>query len=123
MRQRLLVIGATLLAMLVLAACGKNEDNTVPDVEFQDRIIATASSTTDPSVLDLTWFTAPCERFDQVLVELDEQYANLTIRVTVDADTCPEGSTGQTSVDLGAPLGDREIWDRAFGDTVALDAG
>jgi len=26
----------------------------------------------------------------------------------------------QTVVDLGAPLGDRKIWDRAFGDTVAL---
>lgn len=112
-----------MLAMLALASCGKNEDNTVPDVEFQDRIIATVESTSDPAVFDLTWFTAPCEQFDQVLVELEDAYANLTIRVTVDAADCPEGSTGQTSVDLGEPLGDREIWDRAFGDTVAIDAG
>ena len=114
-----------LLAVLVLAfvttACN-NENNSIPPVERQDRIIATASTTDDESMLLVTWFPAPCETFNGVLVDLDEQYANLTVKVTVDVESCPDLARSEAMVDLGEPLGDREVWDRAFGNTVALDA-
>ena len=55
-------------------------------------------------------------------VELDDQYANLTVRVVVDVENCPDTAINAQVVDLGEPLGDRRIWDRAFGNTVALDA-
>ena len=112
-----------LLLALVLAAAGcRSQDNTVPDAELQDRIIATANTTSDPSQVRITWFPAPCESFETVEVELDERYANLRVKVMVDVADCPEPGPTETIVDLGEPLGDREIWDRAFGDTVALDA-
>lgn len=120
-RRRWQVLGSLVLALALVATACNREDNTVPDVEQQDRIIATASTTDDPSELLITWFPAPCESFDEVLVELDDQYANLTVRVSVDVDVCPDTSLTEMLVDLGEPLGDREVWDRAFGNTVALN--
>lgn len=113
-----------LLVLVVAATACRSQDNTVPEVTNEERIIATASSTDDPSVLRITWFPAPCERFVGVDVELDEQYANLTVNTLVDFANCidPNDVVSGTTVDLGEPLGDREIWDRAFKDTVALDA-
>ena len=111
---------AASMLVLTLGAC-RNVDNSVPEVEAQDRIIATANTTDDPSTVRITWFPAPCETFDEVLVDVDDDYANLTVRVTVDVDNCAESSITETIVDLGEPLGDRQIWDRAFGNTVALD--
>ncbi|MEM7094001.1 MAG: hypothetical protein AAF567_13430 [Actinomycetota bacterium] len=112
-----------LLILLAVAATGcRSEDNTIPDIERQDRIIATAHTTDDPSQLRVTWFPAPCETFNGVLVDLDDDFANLTVRVTVDVETCPGNTRSEAIVDLGEPLGDREVWDRAFNDTVALNA-
>ncbi len=119
MTRRLLL--AVLALALITTACN-NEDNSIPPVETQDRIIATANTTDDPTMLRVTWFPAPCEAFNGVLVDLDEQYANLTVKVTVDVESCPDLARSEAMVDLGEPLGDREVWDRAFGNTVALDA-
>lgn len=118
MLRRLLLV---VLALSVLATACRNEDNSIPPTEQQDRIIATANTTDDPSMLRVTWFPAPCEVFNGVLVDLDDQYANLTVRVTVDVDTCPDNVRNEAIVDLGEPLGTREVWDRAFGNTVALN--
>lgn len=115
-------LAAVLLVLVALVSTSCNsEDNSIPAIERQDRIIATANSTDDPAQIRITWFPAPCEAFNGVLVDVDEQYANLTVKVTVDVESCPESSITETVVDLGEPLGDREIWDRAFGNTVALD--
>lgn len=119
LRRRLLTLG--LVGLLVVLAGCRNEDNTVPEAEQQDRIIATVSRTDDPTELRVTWFPAPCESFDEVQVELDDEYANLRVRVTVDTANCPEPGSSETVVDLGAPLGDRLVWDRAFGNTVAIE--
>jgi hypothetical protein len=107
------------VVVLFLSSC-RNEDHSIPPVQQEDRIIQTATLTDDPSQLRVTWDPVECETFDAVEVELDDEFANLRIRVTVDVESCPPGGFNQTVVDLGAPLGDREIWDRAFGDTVAL---
>lgn len=109
-----------LLVLIVLSGC-RREDNSIPDVESQDRIIATASLGESDSELVLTWFPVECETFDAVEVELDDDFVNLKIKVTVDVTTCPPGGFSQTTVDLGEPIGDRTIFDRAFNDTVALD--
>jgi len=114
-------LAAIAVAILVFLPSCRREDNSIPPVETQDRIIQTATQTDDPSMLVLTWDPAPCETFQEVEVELTEDFANLTIRVIVDVDTCPPGGFDQTTVDLGEPLGDREVWDRAFGNTVALN--
>ena len=119
MTRRLLL--ALLAIALITTACN-NEDNSIPPIERQDRIIATANTTDDPSMLQVTWFPAPCETFNGVLVDLDEDYANLTVKVTVDIENCPDLAPSEAMVDLGEPLGEREVWDRAFGNTVALDA-
>jgi len=71
-------------------------------------------------MLLITWDPAECETFQDVEIELEEGFANLLIQVVVDVETCPPGGFSQTTVDLGEPLGDRKVWDRAFGDTVAL---
>ena len=118
MTRRLLV--ALVAFALITTACN-NTDNSIPPIERQDRIIATANTTDDPSTLFVTWFPAPCETFNGVLVDLDEQYANLTVKVTVDVENCPDNARSDAMVDLGEPLGDREVWDRAFGNTVALN--
>jgi len=116
---RLLLGFATVLVLVALPSC-RREDNSIPPVEDQERIIATASLTDDPEVLRLTWFPVECETFQRVDSELDADFANLRIWVTVDVENCPPGGFSETTVDLGEPLGDRKIWDRAFGDTVAL---
>ena len=108
------------VVVALLAVSCRSEDNSVPDIEQQDRIIATASLTDDPSELFITWFPAPCETFDEVEVMLDDEFARLRVRVTVDIGTCPINDVSSTTVSLGEPLGDRLVFDRAFGDTVAL---
>jgi hypothetical protein len=119
LRRRLLIV--VLVGLLVVLTGCRREDNSVPEAEQQDRIIAAVSRTSEPSKLRVTWFPAPCESFDEVQVELDDEYANLRVRVTVDTANCPDPGPSETIVDLGAPLGDRQIWDRAFGNTVAID--
>ena len=114
------VICAIVVALL-LSSC-RREDNSVPPPQDEDRIIQTASTTDDPTMLRLTWDPVECETFLGVEVDLDDEFANLRIRVRVDVAACPPGGFNQTVVDLGEPLGDRKVWDRAFGDTVALDA-
>lgn len=113
----------TVLLVVVLALVAvscRREDNTIPPVEQQDRIVQTAELIDDETLL-VTWDPAPCETFEEVIVELDDDFANLRIRVTVDIDTCPPEGFTQATVELGEPLGDRKIWDRAFGNTVALE--
>lgn len=105
-------------ALLLLSGCSR-EDNTIPEVEVQDRIVQTATLV-DASTLRVTWDAAPCETFDGVDFDLDDDYANVLIRVTVDVGNCPPGGFTETTIDLGEPLGDRQVWDQAFGDTVAL---
>ena len=119
-RRHILYFVAVVAAFTLLASACRREDNTVPDPEQQDRIIATATLTDDPSKVAVTWFPAPCESFDEVLVELDDEFANLRIRVTVDVADCPAAGATETVVDLGEPLGNRQIWDKAFGNSVAL---
>ena len=119
MARRSRFVLSILILVLLVSSC-RREDNSIPPVEEQDRIIATASRTDDPSVLRLTWFPVECETFQDVEVELDDEFANLRIRVTVDVENCPPGGFNETTVDLGEPLGERRVWDRAFGDTVAL---
>lgn len=109
-----------LLSLLVLPGC-RSEDNRIPDPESQDRIIATAALSDDDSQVEITWFPAPCESFDEVRVDMTDSQARLLVRVTVDVHLCPPQGPAQTLVDLGEPLGDRKIYDVAFGDTVALD--
>lgn len=112
----------TLIVVLAVVTSGcRREDNSKPDIEYQDRIIATARSTDDPASLLIAWFPAPCEAFDTVEVELDDDYANLRVRVTVDINDCPPPRRAETLVDLGEPLGDREVWDRTVNNTVALE--
>lgn len=121
-----LVTVAIVLAIALLASACRREDNSVPEVESQDRIIRTAFTTDDPSVLALTWFAAPCETFTDVEVRLDDTFVNLEIHVEVDVASCDEsgvaGAIGAVTVDLGEPLGDREIFDLAFNNTVELNA-
>jgi hypothetical protein len=120
MTSRRILFVVTLALVLSAAGC-RNEDNSVPEVELQDRIIATANTTADPSQVLISWFPAPCETFETVEVDLDDNYANLRVKVMVDIAECPEPGPTETVVDLGEPLGDRVIWDRTVGDTVALD--
>lgn len=110
----------TVLA-LVSAGC-RREDNSIPEVELQDRIVQSATLI-DDETLRITWDPAPCETFEGVEVEVDDDYVNLLIKVTVDVETCPPGGFTQTTVDIGQPIGDRQIFDRAFNDTVALERG
>jgi len=105
--------------LLVLPSC-RREDNTVPPVQEEDRIVQTVSLTDDPSMLLVTWDPVECETFIGVEADLEDDFANLRIRVLVDVENCPPGGQNQAVADLGGPLGDRKIWDRAFGDTVAL---
>ncbi len=111
-----------IVGLAFVATSCRNEDNSTPDIEQQDRIIATVTSTDDPTVFTVSWFPAPCERFDDVVVTNDEDYANLRVRVTVDTANCPESSISETVVDIGEPLDGRRIWDKAFNNTVAIDA-
>lgn len=106
--------------MLVLASC-RTEDNSIPPVELQDRIIQTATLLDDPTMLQLTWDPVECETFKGVIVEPQERRVALTIEVVVDIENCPPGGFSQTVVDLGEPLGERRVFDRAFNDTVALE--
>lgn len=120
------LIALVALIIVGFAAGSNREDNTVPEVEQQDRVIAAVHSTNDPSKLRVAWFPAPCETFDEVEVQVDDTYANLRVRVSVDVaggvEACSKAPTTEAIVDLGEPLGNRKIWDRAFNDTVALDA-
>ncbi len=118
MNRRLTLSLCVLIALLLVPSC-RREDNTVPPPEIEDRIVQTATLV-DESTLRVTWDPAPCETFNGVGVELEEDYANLLIRVTVDIGNCPPSGVNEATVDLGEPLGDRRIWDRAFNDTVAL---
>lgn len=119
-------MAAVLLSLALLATACRREDNSVPEIEPQDRIIRTAFTTDDPSMLALTWFPAPCETFTDVEVRLDDTFVNLEIHVEVDIATCDEptvaGAIGAVTVDLGEPLGDRQIFDLAFNNTVELNA-
>lgn len=118
-RRMSLVAG--LVVLLLFASGCRREDNTVPPVgPPEDRIIQTASLTDNPNEIRLTWDPVECETFLGVDVELEEEFVNLEIRVEVDVATCPPGGFSQTVVDIGEPLGDRRIFDLAFGDTVAL---
>jgi len=118
-RRSSLLLGLV-ITLLLLSSC-RREDNTVPPVgPPEDRIIQTASLTDNPNELLLTWDPVECETFLGVEVELEDDFANLRIMVEVDVATCPPGGFSQTVVDLGEPLGDRLVWDKAFGDTVAL---
>lgn len=112
------VVCATVVLLLV-PGC-RRQDNTIPEVEEQDRIVQTATLV-DDETLRLTWDAAPCETFDRVEVEIDDDFVNLLIKVTVDVETCPPGGFTQTTVELGEPIGDRQIFDRAFNDTVLLE--
>ena len=107
------------VALLVLSSC-RREDNSVPPVQEEDRIVQTVSLTDDPSMLLVTWDPVECEQFIEVEADLEENFANLRIRVRVDVENCPPGGQNRAVADLGGPLGDRKIWDRAFSDTVAL---
>ena len=107
------------VVLLILSSCSR-EDNSIPPPQDEDRIIQTASLTDDPTMLLVTWDAVECEIFEGVEIELEEDFANLLIQVVVDVETCPPGGFNQSTVDLGEPLGDRKVWDRAFGDTVAL---
>jgi len=106
-------------AVLVLPSCSR-EDNSIPPVEEQDRVIRTVTQTDDPNVLRLTWFPVECETFQGVESDIDGDFVNLRIRVSVDVTNCPPGGFSETTVDIGEPLGNREIWDKSFGNTVAL---
>jgi len=119
MVRRSILISFAIAALVLLTSC-RREDNSVPAIETQDRIIQTASLTDNPNELLLTWDAAPCETFKDVEVELEDGFANLKIRVTVDVENCPPSGITEVVADLGQPLGDRRIWDRAFNDTVAL---
>jgi len=117
------VVVAAVLVVAVLATSGcRREDNTVPEVEVQDRIVQTATLVDDETLV-ITWDPAPCETFNEVEVELDDDFVNLLIKVTVDIENCPPGGFTQATVDLGEPIGERRIFDRAFNDTVALEDG
>lgn len=115
------MVAAALVLVLLASAC-RREDNTVPEVEEQDRIVQTATLV-DDQTLRITWDPAPCETFDRVEVELEDDFVNLLIKVTVDIENCPPGGFTETTVELGEPIGDRRIFDRAFNDTVALEGG
>ena len=107
------------VVLLMLSSC-RRDDFSIPPVQEEDRILQSVSLTDDPSLLQITWDPVECETFQDVEVDLEEDYANLRIRVLVDVENCPSGGLDQTVVDLGEPLDGRLIWDRAFGDTVAL---
>jgi len=111
---------AIVIVLLLLSSC-RSEDNSIPEVAEEDRIIATASMGPSDTELLLTWFPVECERFERVEVEHEDRYVNLRIKVTVDIENCPPAGQSETIVDIGQEVGDRKIWDRAFNDTVALD--
>lgn len=112
--------------MTAVATACRTENNTIPEAQEEDRIIATASRTERDDQLLLTWFPAPCETFKEVVVVNEPERVVLTIRVVTDVATCPPDSPSETVVDLGEPLGDRLVWDASFGadgDSVAVDPG
>ena len=119
MNRRSTLALCVVIVLLMVSSC-RREDNSIPPVQEEDRIVQTASLTDDPTMLRITWDPVECETFQNVEVDLDEDFANLRIRVLVDVENCPPGGFNQTIVDLGEPLGERRVWDRAFGDTVAL---
>jgi len=120
MNRRSTVALSCVVVLLVLSSC-RREDNTIPPVQEEDRIVQTATLGDDGSSLILTWDPVECETFLSADAELDENFANVRIRVLVDVENCPPGGFNQTTVDLGEPLGDRRVFDRAFADTVALE--
>lgn len=120
MTRRSTLALTAIIVLLVLSAC-RREDNSIPPIEQQDRIISTATRGDTDSQVVLTWFPVECETFDRVDVDVDDQFVSLTIRVTVDINTCPPSGLNRTVVDIGQPIGDRLIWDRAFNDTVLLE--
>jgi len=113
-------IALTVLLAMVTTACSR-EDNTIPDVEIEDRIVASVFSTEDPTRYVVNWFVAPCEEFREVQVTSDDDFVNLRVRVQVDPTTCPDNSPGTTIVSFGQTLGERRIFDLATNNTVALD--
>lgn len=115
------LILAVLSLALMGAACSQ-ENNTVPLVELEDRIVASVFSTDDPTRYVVNWFVAPCEEFREVQVTSEDDFVNLRVRVQVDPTACPDDSPGTTIVSFGDPLGDRRIFDLATNNTVALDA-
>lgn len=109
-----------IVALLIVGASScRREDNTVPDSEEQDRILQSAVRIDDDTLL-LAWDPAPCETFDRVEVESDDDYVNIEIKVIVDVADCPPTGIDETTIELDRPLGDRQIFDRAFGDTIDL---
>ena len=119
MNPRSTLVLCCVVCLLVLSSC-RSEDNTIVPTQVEDRIVQTATLSDDATMLVLTWDPVECETFQEALVDLDDEFANVRIRVLVDIENCPPGGFSQTTVDLGEPLGDRQVWDRAFGDTVAL---
>ena len=117
--RRVLAVALAALLIAVLSGC-RREDNSIPPSQVEDRIIQTASFTDNPNERRLTWDPVECETFQNVEIDVDDDFANLRIRVLVDVENCPPSGFNQTVVDLGEPLGDRKVWDRAFGDTVAI---
>jgi hypothetical protein len=119
MKRRSALALCCVVVLVMMSSCSR-EDNSIPPVQQEDRIVQTASLSDDGTTLVVTWDPVECETFQNVDLELDEGFANLRIRVLVDVENCPPGGFKQSTVDLGEPLGDRKVWDRAFGDTVAL---
>ena len=119
MARRSITVATIVVLALLLASC-RTEDNSVPPVEQQDRILQTATLI-DESTLRVTWDPAPCETFNEVQVDLNEDFVNIRIRVSVDIGNCPPGGFTEATVDIGEPIGERRIWDLAFGDTVLLE--
>lgn len=119
MNRRSILTLCAVIALLVLSSC-RNEDFSIPPVQVEDRIVQTASLTDDPNVLLVTWDPVECETFQEIEVDLEADFVNLRIRVLVDVENCPAIELDEVLADMGEPLGDRKIWDRAFADTVAL---
>lgn len=121
-RARPTPVALALLSVFCITASGcRSVNNSVPEVEIQDRVISSVAATADASTLHVRWFAAPCETFEEVQHNLDDRYVNLRVVVSVDVSDCPASSPGQTIVDLGEPVGSRKVWDLAFNDTVVID--
>ena len=118
--ERRATTAVTIIVLLLLLASCRREDNSIPPVEQQDRILQSATLVNETELL-LTWDPAPCETFQEVQWDADEDFVNIRIRVSVDIENCPPPSFTETTIDIGEPVGDRRIWDRAFGDTVLLE--
>jgi len=121
-KQRRVRVAVVVTFVALIAASCSQEDNTIPLVEIEDRIVASVFSTDDPARYVVNWFVAPCEEFREVQVTSDDDFVNLRVRVQVDPTACPDNSPGTTIVSFGDPLGDRRIFDLATNNTVALDA-